>query len=250
MKPRISVAAWIGLFMLAFLAEGCRTMSHKPMGGIELGKEQVQAGLPQNRPSHVYVADFQLGSENFHADEGARGILPGLLHRRLEGFGQGLPTPLGSGDPAQAARKIVDEMAEAITKGLQEKGIAASRLDADQYPQPKEGWLINGVFTEVDEGNRIKRAVMGFGKGATQMEIQVSISDLQSANPKSPFVIFGTLKDPNKMPGAIVSKNPYVAAAKFVLEKNATTKDVKNSAQQIVDELMKFWNQGKQANFH
>jgi hypothetical protein len=34
--------------------------------------------------------------------------------------------------------------------------------------------------------------------------------------------------------------NPYVAAAKFVLEKNASSRDVKNTAKQIVAEILKY----------
>jgi len=34
--------------------------------------------------------------------------------------------------------------------------------------------------------------------------------------------------------------NPYVAAARFVMEKNATQKDVKNTAQEIVVEILKY----------
>jgi hypothetical protein len=100
--------------------------------------------------------------------------------------------------------------------------------------------LINGVFTEVDEGNRLKRAVIGFGQGSTQMTVQIGVSDLASKNPQAPFIIFGTIKDPGKMPGAVVTMNPYVAAAKFVMEKNASSSDVKNTAKQIVAEILKY----------
>ena len=98
----------------------------------------------------------------------------------------------------------------------------------------------NGAFTEVDEGNRLKRAVIGFGQGSTQMTVQIGVSDLASKNPQAPFIIFGTIKDPSKLPGAVVTMNPYVAAAKFVMEKNASSKDVKNTAKQIVAEILKY----------
>jgi len=121
----------------------------------------------------------------------------------------------------------------------------AQRLTASSKALPTEGWLVQGVFTEVDEGNRLKRAVIGFGQGATSMEIQVGVSDLASRQPRQPFILFGTVKDPGKMPGAIVTMNPYVAAAKFVMEKNATKKDIKNSADQIVSEILKYEQQSK-----
>lgn len=77
------------------------------------------------------------------------------------------------------------------------------------------------------------------------MDIHVAISDLASTNPLEPFVVFGTVKAPKKMPGAIVTMNPYVAAVKFILEKNATEKDIKKTAAQIVDEILKIFEKFK-----
>jgi hypothetical protein len=58
---------------------------------------------------------------------------------------------------------------------------------------------VQGVFTEVDEGNRLKRAGIGFGKGATSMALQIAISDLAGSNPRAAFAVFGTAKDPNRI---------------------------------------------------
>ena len=51
------------------------------------------------------------------------------------------------------------------------------------------------------------------------MEIQASISDLVNVTPREPFIVYGTVKCPKRMPGAIIAKNPYVAAAKFLMGK-------------------------------
>ena len=95
---------------------------------------------------------------------------------------------------------------------------------------------MRGVFTEMDQGNRAIRAVIGFGAGATEMELYVSISDL-AIDPDAPFMVFGAEKDPGRAPGAILLMNPYVAAARFVMQKNASEKDVKKTAAQIVDQV-------------
>jgi hypothetical protein len=227
---------------------GCRLLgSGKPLGGVELRKEQLDAALPARLPNVVYVADFELDTANFSGDQGVRGALPQRLQERFQGLGQALPKPLTTGDAGQAAGKIVDQMADSITRGLKAKGVPAERLGSATVALPREGWMISGVFTEVDEGNRIQRATVGLGKGATQMDVQVGISDLQGANPRAPFAIFGTVKDASKMPGGAVTLNPYVMAAKFVLEKNATSRDVQNTAKQIVDELLKFREDVRQA---
>lgn len=249
MKSIITLRFWICLSLFVATASGCQMgASHKLVGDVELNQEQLKTNLPKHLPKVVYVADFDLDSANFSSDQGVRGALPNRLQQRFEGLGQNLPTPLATGDdPAQAVQQIVDEMADSITKGLKAKGVPAERLGPVRDTLPTEGWMISGVFTEVDEGNRLKRAVMGFGKGATQMEVQVGISDLQSETPRTPFAIFGTIKDPSKLPGAAVTKNPYVAAAKFIMEKNATTRDIQNTAGEIIDELLKFRDESRQA---
>ena len=45
------------------------------------------------------------------------------------------------------------------------------------------------------------------------------------------------------IPGAVVTMNPYVAAAKFVLQKNATERDIRRTAEQIVEEILKYGQQ-------
>jgi hypothetical protein len=40
--------------------------------------------------------------------------------------------------------------------------------------------------------------------------------------------------------------NPYVAAAKFVLQKNATERDIKKTAEQIAEQIVKYEQQIKE----
>jgi hypothetical protein len=58
--------------------------------------------------------------------------------------------------------------------------------------------------------------------------------------------VFGTAKDPSRIPGAAVTRNPYVPAAKFVLQKNATARDIQRTAGQIVEEIVKYGQQIKE----
>jgi hypothetical protein len=145
-------------------------------------------------------------------------------------------------DPEQKAAKLVEVMSASLQEKFTGKGVEARRV-VTGAPLPGDGWLIRGVFTEIDEGSRIKRATIGFGSGATSMEVYVTVSDL-AKNADAPFLVFGTEKDPGKMPGAVVTMNPYVAAAKFVMEKNASEKDVKKTAAQIVEEVVKYMQGG------
>lgn len=240
MVNRNSSMYLVCLMVWTVLNAGCQMNrspeSRQALGAIEVRDEQIKGTWPAELPRTIYVSDFALDAQHFEGDQGVRGILPS---QRLGQIGQRLPHPMANQDPAEQARKIIDTMSQSLIKSLRDKGFIAQRLSGPQAVLPHDGWLLQGIFTEVDEGNRIKRAVIGFGRGATSMDAQVSVSNLASAQPQTPFIIFGTIKDPKKMPGAVVTINPYVAAAKFVMEKNATEKDIQKTAEQIVDEILK-----------
>ena len=216
--------------MLATLGLGCQS-TKKITGGVNIGQEQLIGTGATELPGMIYIKDFQLDSENYQGDQG-------LLNRRP--LGSRLLNRGSRNDAGEKSATIVNSLSEALVSEFNDKNLPAQRLGSFDNSLPNNGWLVSGMFTEVDEGNRLKRAVIGFGQGSTQMTVQIGVSDLASKNPQAPFIIFGTIKDPGKIPGAVVTMNPYVAAAKFVMEKNASGKDVKNTAKQIVAEILKY----------
>jgi hypothetical protein len=63
----------------------------------------------------------------------------------------------------------------------------------------------------------------------------VTLTDL--AAPQKPLYEAADKGDSGKKIGAAITMNPYVAAAKFVMEKNAPDKTVKKTAAEIAKEL-------------
>ncbi|MBI4526730.1 MAG: DUF4410 domain-containing protein [Deltaproteobacteria bacterium] len=229
----------IWLCLTTFVVSWPDTSSaQKVLGGVEVKDEEIKQPLPHRLPGIIYVADFELDAEKYVPDEGVRGALPGRLGKRL-------PRLLPKDNPSERAHKIVEAMAESLVQHLEAKGLRPQRLRNPAGDLPREGWLVQGIFTELGEGNRLKRAGIGFGSGATSMDLQVGISDLASSDPRAAFVVFGTAKDPSRIPGAAVTRNPYIAAAKFALQKNATERDVRKTAEQIVEEILKYEKQIK-----
>ncbi len=199
----------------------------KITGEVKIKSQTNESRQPTSAPKVIYIQDFDLGYDTAKQDsEGPGRRILGRLRQSRQS------------DAEQKAKKLVGIMTTSLVKGFSEKGIVA-RQPIPGTPLPDSGWLIRGVFTEVDQGKRIVRATIGFGTGSTKMEVYVKISNLAD-DPDAPFIIFGTEKEPNKVPGAIVTMNPYVAAAKFVLQKNASEKDVKKTATQIVETVMNY----------
>ncbi|MGH8683277.1 MAG: DUF4410 domain-containing protein [Burkholderiales bacterium] len=217
------------LFALVGSLAGCGahdTAGNKVTGGARVLGEGTTASVPATPARRVYVQDFTLDAE---ATEPRTGLLgrPRLFQQ------------LTSEDPATHARRVVAELAAALVKDLNAAGVPAERLPAGGA-LPAGGWLVRGVFTEADSGNTLRRAIIGFGSGKTDMEVQVGVSDLAAARPTESFLVFGTITDPSRLPGGAVTRNPYVVAAKFVLEKGAPRRDVEHTAKAIADELVKF----------
>ena len=180
-----------------------------------------------SKPIQVYVSDFELDAQSI------------TEQRLLGGARPETGRPLRSvlrGDSATKARKLVDLMAESLVSDLTKAGFVAQRLSATSVP-PSEGLWIRGVFTEVNEGNKVSRAVIGFGSGAVKMNLFVTVTDL--ARPVQPLYSLAVGNNSGHMPGAAITMNPVAAGAKFALEKNATSKTIKRTAKQIAAQFAK-----------
>lgn len=218
------------------------------VGGVEVKDRKGQTNTTPPG-GMVYVCDFKLDSSQIQMDPTGNGLAGGLMNSGNSGGGllgsggilgrlkqRGQPEVHGTAE--EQAKQIVDKLAEDITQSLNKSHVPATRLSKCEEPPANQGWLVRGEFLVVDEGNRAERAAIGFGEGATRMDVSVTVADL-SKNSSAPLASFGTSKDPNRRPGAIVTMNPYALAAKFHMEKNATGKDVSQTAEEIATEISK-----------
>ena len=196
------------------------------------GEHTFSAGPPP-KPRVVYVTDFELGAEDIQHEDG---LLPGgtRVGGRVRGLLSGAPK-----DPAARARQLVDLMATSLLNDLTTAGFSALRLPPGAAT-PASGWLVRGVFTEVQEGNRLQRALIGFGQGATDVQIITGVDDLSQGPPK-PLYEVDTDATSGKTPGAAptIVLGPYGAAARFVMAKKDLEKNVKQTATQIADYIAK-----------
>ncbi len=196
------------------------------------------APLQTHRHKVIYISDFELDPANFRQDKGG-----------VTGKGYLLPPPPGSvlrrkrRDPETEARKLVNLMSESLVADLQKSGFTAQRLSPADA-KPTDGLLVRGVFTEMNEGNQMRRALVGFGSGKATVELYVMASDASSK--AEPLYEVTTHKSNGKRPGAVIALNPYAAAAGFVVKfgmtKNAPEKMVKQTASKITAELIQQLN--------
>jgi hypothetical protein len=69
------------------------------------------------------------------------------------------------------------------------------------------------------------------------MDLYVTMNDL--SHPEQPLYNVSESGNSGKKMGAAITMNPYVAAAKFVMEKNAPEKTVKKTASEISEDIIK-----------
>lgn len=176
----------------------------------------------------IYVSDFELDAQDVQVDQGSAAgqRRPGVLER---------PQKKEQQNPETQKKKLVDTLSQSIVADLQKAGYKAQRL-MPRDATPEVGALVHGVFTQADEGNRLHRALIGFGSGQATMQLFVTVTDL--ASPQKPLYEASEKGASKDRPGAAISMNPYLAAAKFVMEKNAPEKAIKSTAAIISKDIV------------
>ena len=183
------------------------------------------------RPSAIYVADFDLGLEAIKPTDSnlanRRGPV-GRVGSRLSGT---------KGDPESRARELVDLMSKSLVKELTKAGFTANRL-APGTPLPTNGWLVRGVFTEVGEGNRLKRSMIGMGQGQTDVQVIANVHNLSDGPPQPMYELAADANSGSKVGAApTLVLGPYGAAARFVMAGKDLDKNVKQTAKAMATRL-------------
>ncbi|APG31137.1 DUF4410 domain-containing protein [Granulibacter bethesdensis] len=200
---------FLGAIMLAFLS-ACAT--------ARVQSNEVYHSTDGAPPPVVYVADFTLNPETIHAE--------GLLAKQHILTSQ-----------QDEVHDFVELMANTLVADLAKAGLTARRLQPGE-PTPTAGWLVRGRFVSIDEGNRLKRSMIGFGSGQTSLQIETTVENLSTNQPPVLLETMNSEAQSGKKPGGILMLNPYVAAASFVLAGYSTDTDVKNTAHKIADALI------------
>ena len=105
-------------------------------------------------------------------------------------------------DPVERERQIAaeakDALAEEVVDGLRKLGFTVERVSRGTAATENE-LLIDGQFLTVDEGNPLRRLVIGFGSGTST--VQTRVQAYQGSEAKR-LIEFTTHSDSGKLPGA------------------------------------------------
>jgi len=152
------------LFLGALFLASCASVSVKDAHEIST--------TPVKMPEKIYVQKFSMDGAKVEIDKQGK---------ELEEYKQAVVDLLHT--------RLVDRLPE-IAPVEEYKGGSL----------PTEGWLIQGKFTWVNHGTKAARVLVGFGLGATKMETEVEVTELDGGKPRK-FLALKTTGGSNAEPG-------------------------------------------------
>lgn len=152
------------LFLGTIFLASCASVSVKDAHEI--------SATPIKMPEKIYVQKFSMDGARVEIDKQGK---------ELEEYKQAVVDLLHT--------RLVDRLPE-IAPVEEYKG----------GPLPMEGWLIQGKFTWVNHGTKTARVLVGFGLGATKMETEVEVTELDGGKARK-FLMLKTTGGSNAEPG-------------------------------------------------
>ena len=154
------------------------------------------ADLKINQPTRVLIQDFKVNPSDVKISSSPLSKVENLA----------------DGDHEKNARnemikEVRDVFYEELSAQLKELGYTAIRASQEQIPGRDEV-MISGTFTNIDEGNAVRRTLVGFGAGQSSVDADIAI-----IGPKQQLI--ASLKahaDSGKSPGAAVTAGVGAAA--------------------------------------
>ena len=197
------------------------------------------------RPSTVIVYPFAVNAADVTLNQGifARG------YRSLSGQNQ-------YADQEKLAHDLAEDLCQQVAAGLLQKGYNAICQERGVPIAGDNVLIVDGQFTNISEGNRLRRTVIGLGSGQSTLDTSVSVSQRTGDVPQQ-VLAFTTHADSGKMPGAAVMGPAGAAAggsAAVIVGANAAMGAVKGhtssmgvfadkTSKEILESLTKYFTQ-------
>jgi len=182
---------WL-LLLAAVTIAGCASASVSP--GIN------SQPVSNSRPSTVYVYPFAVSAQEVTLNQG----FFQKTYRNLSDSNQ-------NQSQVQLADQTANALADEMVEQLQGLGFVAAKVARGTQVFGQNLLIVDGSFTDINEGNRLRRMVIGLGSGQSTLAAQVQV--YQMANGATMQIMnFATQANSGSMPGAALTA-PAGAAA-------------------------------------
>jgi len=191
--PRhVGRSGWAVAILLVVTLVGCARTVVQPQ--LETRAQGLQ------RPDRILVFNFAVSTDEVSTNQGVlarvRAAASGTSQEEKE---------------LEIGQQVSDSLAEALVKGIQGLGLPAERASRDTPLPPGNVLLISGHFLNVDEGNQLRRTMIGFGAGQSSVDTQVQVSSPSDSGSRL-LLDFSTHADSGEAPGAAATMGVGAAA--------------------------------------
>jgi hypothetical protein len=223
--------------LLALAAFGC--------AGAQVTQQSSAAPITATAPTAVVVYPFATNP----SDVSLNSSIFQVAYRNMTGENE-------SAQQQDIAHQTAQTICVQVAANLTQKGITTTCLQRGVPPTGNNVLILDGQFTDISEGNRLRRMVIGLGVGASKVDTVVQV--IQKTDQGSSEVIdFATSADSGYMPGAGVTGPAGAAAggatAAASLGVNLAAGGVKNytsstgflvdkTTDQIVQQVVNYYN--------
>ena len=189
MKPKLIGRIYLVLALAPF---GC--------AGAQTTQQSTAAPITTTQPTAVVVYPFAVNA----SDVSLNSSIFQVAYRNMSGENQ-------NDQQVAVAHQTAQSICAKVATDLTQKGIATTCLQRGAVPPGNNVLVLDGQFTDINEGNRLRRMVIGLGVGASTLDSTVQVIQ-KTDQGSSELLDFSTHADSGYMPGAGVT-GPAGAAA-------------------------------------
>lgn len=234
MNVGISGRKWM---LLALVIAGC--------AGASATQQFQSAPVETSRPTQIVVYPFAVNPDEITLNQS----FLQRVYRNYSGVDQ-------SAQQTQIAHQTAENVCQQIASALVQKGYNTVCQNRGVPAAGDNILVVDGQFTDINEGNRLRRLVIGFGAGASTLDTSVQVFQ-RTSDTSNQVLDFTTHADSGQMPGAaimgpagaaaggsaavIVGANAAVGGAKSYTSSTGYLAD--KTASQIVDSITTYFAQ-------
>jgi hypothetical protein len=234
MKSKILSRIYV---LLALAAFGCAE--------AQVTQSSSAAPISATPPTAVVIYPFAVDA----ADVSLNSSIFQVAYRNMSGQNQ-------NAAQEQLAHQTAQNICIQVAANLTQKGITTTCLQRGTPPTGSNVLILDGQFTDISEGNRLRRMVIGLGVGASKVDTVVQVIQ-KTPQGTTEILDFATSADSGYMPGAGITGPAGAAAggtaAAVSLGVNVAAGGVKNvtsstgylvdkTSDQIVQQMTNYYN--------
>jgi Domain of unknown function (DUF4410) len=236
-RIKMSIVRRSAYALLALTTFGC--------AGAQVTQQSSAAPISATPPTAVVIYPFAASA----SDVSLNSSIFQVAYRNMSGEDQ-------SDSQLQIARQTAENICVQVAANLTQKGISTTCLQRGVPPTGSNVLILDGQFTDISEGNRLRRMVIGLGAGQSKVDAVVQV--IQKTDQGTTEILdFATSADSGYMPGAGITGPAGAAAggaaAAATLGVNLAAGGVKNvtsstgylvqkTTDQIVQQVINYYN--------